>query len=166
MSFSDEGFLQDEDDDIPWADPSIRKDYEASLGRLILARNSLDLRLTQLIQCCLRRLGGRDVLKKLSSGNFSQRLQNLAMLESLPLDLGLASIDFDAVFELNRLRNIVAHGHFEQNPHMGDYELITNKARHNEFSSLRLDQITAELEEFAGSIGARVAFYDFSVIED
>ncbi len=38
-----------DDDDVPWADPEIRIDYEAALGRFILAFNEVDYRLTQLI---------------------------------------------------------------------------------------------------------------------
>jgi len=37
------------DDDIPWADPAIRTDYEAALGRFILAFNEVDYRLSQVI---------------------------------------------------------------------------------------------------------------------
>jgi hypothetical protein len=36
-------------DEIHWADPEIRVDYEAALGRFILAFNEVDYRLTQLI---------------------------------------------------------------------------------------------------------------------
>jgi len=37
------------DDDITWADPAIRTDYEAALGRFILAFNEVDYRLSQVI---------------------------------------------------------------------------------------------------------------------
>jgi hypothetical protein len=37
----------DDDDYIPWADPAIRTDYEATLGRFILAFNEADYRLSQ-----------------------------------------------------------------------------------------------------------------------
>ncbi|MGA9917607.1 MAG: hypothetical protein WBR17_34205 [Paraburkholderia sp.] len=34
------------DDDIPWADPAIRTDYEAALSRFILAFNEVNCRLS------------------------------------------------------------------------------------------------------------------------
>jgi hypothetical protein len=37
------------DDDIPFADPAIRADYEAALGRFILAFNEVDYRVSQVI---------------------------------------------------------------------------------------------------------------------
>lgn len=146
--------------DIPWADPSIRRDYEAALGRLILAFNSVDLYVTRLLECYLRKMGDPPILRKLATGNFAQRIENLAMLEAMPMKLTLKGTNFDRLKELNRLRNIVAHGHFEQNPFMGDYRLITNKKRHDEFSTERLDKITSELEREAAALSATTDFYD------
>jgi hypothetical protein len=40
---------EEDDEDIPWADPQIRLDYEAALGRFILAFNELDYYLSMLI---------------------------------------------------------------------------------------------------------------------
>lgn len=155
----------DDDDDGPieWADPKIRADYEAALGRLILAHNVVDRQVTELIECCLKRMGNPVQLAKLTNGLFAQRLDNLAMLKAMPMDLQLKYLDVDELKELNRLRNIVAHGHFEQNPFMGDYELITNKKRHADFSVERMDEITARLDKQAGWFSPNVAFYDFSL---
>ena len=55
------------DDDIPWADPAIRTDYEVALGRFILAFNEVDYRLSQVIGSELSQRGrsrlSRDSLK-------------------------------------------------------------------------------------------------------
>jgi hypothetical protein len=45
-------------DDIPWADPAIRTDYEAALGRFTLAFNEVDYRLSQVITSV--RLGSEE----------------------------------------------------------------------------------------------------------
>ena len=152
----------DDDDHIEWADPQIRKDYEAALGRLILAHNSVDRHLTQLIERCLERLADPPALAKLRNGQFAQRLDNLELLKAIPIDLELdhPNLDIERLRALNRERNIVAHGHFEQNPFMGDYELIGNKARHQDYSVERLDGITAELDEHDSRISVLVDFYD------
>jgi Txe/YoeB family toxin of Txe-Axe toxin-antitoxin module len=153
----------DEEDDgfeIPWADPQIRKDYEAALGRLILAHNSLDRLLTELIQCCLNRLQNEKPLEGLRQGEFSRRLTSLTMLASLPIELDLRAIDTKEIGELNRLRNIVAHGHFEQDPFEGTYVLVTIKQTFRDFSTVRLDEITGRIEKQNRHLQAVTVFYD------
>jgi hypothetical protein len=44
-----------DDDDIPSADPAIRTDYEAALGRFVLAYNEVDYRVSQVIRSELNR---------------------------------------------------------------------------------------------------------------
>lgn len=156
----DVGRFDDDDDYIEWADPQIRKNYEAALGRLILAHNDLDRFLTRLIECYLGDLGDRPELAKLASGQFDRRLDNLRMLQGIKPDFRIGGVDFDKMKELNRLRNIVAHGHFEQNPSQGDYILITNKATHDDFSVERLDDITKGLTDTASRIKPAVYFWD------
>lgn len=157
--FGDDPF---EDDEIQWADPAIRKDYEAAVGRLILAHNACDRYLTLIIQCCLHKLGDLPALSQLAQGSFHERLRNFALLKALPIDLRLERIDLAKLEELNRERNVVAHGHFEQDPFSGDYELITNKRRHQDYSTDRLHEIAFELDRFASWLEACVAFYHVS----
>jgi uncharacterized protein YutE (UPF0331/DUF86 family) len=152
-----------DDDDIPWADPQIRKDYEAALGRLILAHNDVDRFLTMLIECILRDLGDQKELEKLTLGLFARRLDNLRMLKGIRPELRLDGVDLDELEELNRLRNIVAHGHFEQNPFQGDYELISNNKTHKEFSVERLNEITKRLDDAGDQIKPQVYFWDMEV---
>lgn len=160
----------DDDDhygDIPWADPQIKKDYEAALGRLILSYNDVDLHLTRLIEECLKQLGNPKHLKKLATGSFLERWDNVrllrAILPNMPL---LQDVAFKELHELNELRNIVAHGHFEQNPFQGDYELITRKDRHEGFSAERLDSITTRLTAQADSLKVRVWFSGLEDLPD
>ncbi|KJV43368.1 hypothetical protein ABIB58_001032 [Brevundimonas sp. UYEF29] len=152
-----------DDDDIAWADPQIRKDYEAALGRLILAHNDVDRFLTMLIECVLKDLGDQKELEKLTQGLFARRLDNLRMLHGIRPELRLEGIDFDELEELNRLRNIVAHGHFEQNPFQGDYELISNNKTHKDFSVERLDEITKRIDAVGDQIKPQVYFWDMII---
>lgn len=150
----------EDDDDIPWADPGIRKDYEAALGRLILAHNDVDLHLTRLVDRIISHLGDPPALAKLATGEFAKRVDNVRTLYAIAPDMPLAGIDLDEMSELNRLRNIVAHGHFDQNPFQGTYELITNKKTHADFSTERLDEITERLEKVKTSIMPVIYFWD------
>lgn len=150
----------DWDDGVTWADPQIRTDYEAALGRLILAHNEIDLQVTLLIERCISRLGNSPALVKLASGGLLERLQNLKMLKALPIDLELGALDLDRLVRLNGDRNIVAHGHFEQNPFDGDHVLVDAKQRKHDFPTDRLNRVTDELRHAARHLSAVVAFYD------
>lgn len=165
---TDEGPESDHQfDDVHWADPAIRKNYEAALGRLILAHNDADLQLTRLIEKCIEQLGDKPELAKLASGTFDRRLANTRMLSAILPDLKvLEGIAFDELAELNGFRNIVAHGHFEQNPFQGEYELITRTKRHDNFSTERLNGITARLEKQAEALKVSVWFCDLEDLEN
>lgn len=162
----DVGPYDDDDayDDIPWADPQIKKDYEAALGRLILAHNNVDIHLTRLIRCVLKQLGDPEPLARMTIGSFAQRLENIRMLGAITRDIRLTNVPCTEIAELNRLRNIVAHGHFEQNPFDGQYELIGNKRTHTDFSVSRLDEITDELIKQGSHLNAMVTFWDVSIL--
>lgn len=153
-------------DDVPWADPAIRTNYEAALGRLILAHNDVDLHLTRLIEKCLEQLGNPVELKKLANGMFASRLNNARIMKSLLPKMSIFhGVDFDELENLNQLRNIVAHGHFEQNPFQGDYQLITRKDRHDDFSTERLEAITSRLDNQAKSLKVAIWFEDLEDLD-
>ncbi|MDZ4362945.1 hypothetical protein [Brevundimonas sp.] len=148
----------EDDGPIEWADPAIRRNYEAALGRLILAHNEVDRNLTILIQRCLKELGDPTALKSMTTGNFASRLSNLGTIKELCPKLPLGGIDIDGLSTLNGERNVVAHGHFEQNPYDGDFVLIRAKQQFQDFSSHRLDKITEALGVQNGQMGAIIAF--------
>lgn len=151
------------DDEIPWADPEIRTNYEAALGRLILAHNAVDRHLTLLIQRCLEHLNDPVELQKLTRGSFAQRLESLRMMAAISPSLRLEAVPFLELAELNGLRNIVAHGHFDQNPFQGDYELISNRKTHSDFSADRLDQIAERLNAASDTLKVSIWFWDDDV---
>lgn len=147
-------------DDVPWADPSIRTNYEAALGRLILAHNEVDFRITKLIERCLKRLGSPQSMERLKRGQLVDRLRALDLLKALPMRLEVERVDIEKLHQLNNERNIVAHGHFEQNPFDGDYVLIDEKRRIQDYPVERLDKVAGELKAMAGYLSALVDFYD------
>lgn len=153
-----------DDDDIPWADPQIRINYEAALGRLILAHNEMDRHLTLLIEKCLEKLGHPPEHDRFRFGRFTARLNNLRTLNNMSAGLPIAHVDFDGLEAVNGQRNIVAHGHFEQNPFMGDYILITNKETHRDFSVERLNDITVSLEKQTTALKP-IIYFAFDEIE-
>jgi len=153
-----------DNDDMPWADPTIRIGYEAALGRLILGFNELDYYLTQLIDHCLDLRERPLELERMTTGSFTARLNHLRTLNSRFPELKLRDFPFDELVALNELRNIVAHGHFDQNPFQGDYTLV-GKTRRDDFPAKRLDGITARLERAANMVKVRIWFSDLEDLD-
>jgi hypothetical protein len=121
MEMFDDGI---EDEDITWADPAIRTEYEAALGRFILAFNEADYRLSQVIAEELTERGRPELAESATKGNFAQRLEKLELLMSYTTDQQLSAVPVAKLRSLNTDRNKLAHGHFDQNPYDGSYQLI------------------------------------------
>lgn len=150
------------DDDGPseWADPAIRRSYEAALGPFILAHNEVDRNLTVLIQKCLTELGDPPGTRLALEGNFANRLATLAILKMIPALRALGGIDIAALTSKNGIRNLVAHGHFDQDPYMGDYVLVTKEKRkkYPTVSTKELENATEVLQTQNRQMGAVIAF--------
>lgn len=95
----------------------------------------------------------------MTKGSFTARLNHLRTLNNRFPELKLRDLQFEELVALNELRNVVAHGHFDQNPFQGDYALI-GKTRRDDFPAKRLDEITARLEEAANVIKVQIWFSD------
>jgi len=97
--------MHPDDDDIPWADPEIRVNYEAALGRFILAFNEVDYRLTQLIGWELSTRGREDLTASSSRGSFAQRV-NTAELLATGADAEIASLPFQQLRTLGGVLSV------------------------------------------------------------
>jgi hypothetical protein len=111
--------IDDIDDGISWADPTIRTDYEAALWRFILAFNEADYRLSQVIKAELSERGDPNLGETAAKGGFTERLEKLEILMSSAKNSQLLTIPIAELKSLNADRNNLAHGHFDQNPLMG-----------------------------------------------
>jgi len=131
------------EDDIPSADPQIRLEYEAALGRFVLAHNEVDYYLGQIIGLSLDRLSetNTDIAQ-----TFAGRLAQLAILRHSNACPELSKPNLARLAQLNASRNRLAHGHFDQNPFDGTYKLV-EKARERDFP---IAVIAAEAAELAG----------------
>lgn len=115
----DDRFWQD---DIPWADPQIQLDYEAALGRFLVRFNRVENAVDNLITMALEKLNRTDVE---ISGQFLQRVERLELVMlAFP---SWPSVPKDQIKSLAGSRNELAHGHFDQNPYQGDYEIVSRK---------------------------------------
>ena len=135
------------DDDVPWADPNIRKDYEAALGRFILLFNELDYHVGSFIREELERSGQSQLSDR--GASFSQRLPLFGVLARA--DTHLSQVSVADLRCLNGHRNLLAHGHFDQNPFDGSYKLVFRR-KYRDYPVAKVerlaDQMTEALEQF------------------
>jgi hypothetical protein len=148
------------DDDVPSADPAIRTEYEAALGRFILAFNEADYRLSQVIAAELSQRGHPDLALAASKGTFAQRLEKLELLVSATKNPQLSALPVAKLRSLNGDRNNLAHGHFDQNPYDGSYHLIL-AAKNRDYPISRILALADELAQIVDSLRTTEILYDF-----
>lgn len=117
--------IQDDEDDIPWADPAIQTDYEAALGLFLVRFNRLENLIGDLLEGSLGKLGRADLYAP------EDRLEvKLRHFETVLLALPrMHKPDFKTAKNLNGERNTIAHGHFDQNPYSGEYQIVTQRRK-------------------------------------
>lgn len=119
-------------DDVPWAPPEIRLEYEAALGKFMLAYNQLDHLLAETVATALETLGRKDLatVKKqpIHQQDFWFRLYVLDLLKSTLVRQAFEQVDVQAMRDINQQRALLAHAHMDQNPFDGSYTLIKSGA--------------------------------------
>ena len=169
---SDDDMFDDDfgpDIDEPFADPAIRAGYQAALGRFIMAHNEVDFWMTGILTKVVKMLAPDGALDSLAMGDFSERLKNLGLLSRLVPHVGFGGVGDRRLAGLNGVRNVLAHGHFDQDPWEGTFEIVKQKHRslkadrlknHNE-NSINAD--AKELERIARHMSAVFDFIDHPV---
>lgn len=113
-------FVSDDDWYEPdtWADPRIQLDYQAALGAFIVKFNQLDNQVTRLVGWAydvIRRPMPRSIPR-----SFASKVDLLEAFGGMNV-LALAAAPIAELRDLNRKRNFLVHGHFDQNPFDGSY---------------------------------------------
>ena len=148
------------DDDIPWADPAIRTEYEAALGRFILAYNEADYRVSQVITASLSKRGHAELAATAAKGSFLERLEKLELLMSDGANTPLSGLPVAKLRTLHGDRNKLAHGHFDQNPYDGSYKVI-QAAKARDYPVPRVLELAAELSQLAERLRTVEILHDF-----
>jgi hypothetical protein len=151
----------DEDvDDVPFADPAIRTDYEAALGQFILAFNEVDYRVSQVIRSELSDRGRTDLAETASKGFFLERLATLEILATSAKNNRLSGTPIARLRALNTDRNNLAHGHFDQNPFDGSYAIVLAK-KTRDYPVTQIRSLATELGQIAELLRTTEILYDF-----
>jgi hypothetical protein len=146
------------DDDAPMADPAIRTEYEAALGAFILMFNEADFYLSQVIGWELQRSGLDSKLDRLTEGSIATRIDLAEALAARSSEPSTVALNFDQLRSINGVRNKLAHGHFDQNPFEGSYQIVV-KQKNLAFPSSKVREITTELDAIVD--GLRGAYYSY-----
>lgn len=93
-----------------WFEPGKREGYEAALGRMILAYNEIDFRLSDVIYRAAERRG--LPAPAVVGWAFEARLDVISFLGGIPDLSELTELDLDELRELHNHRNQATHGHF------------------------------------------------------
>lgn len=132
-------------DDTPWASPEIQNGYEAALGRFLLAFNRLDNIISEVISTMLHALKRDDLVVRCTHKDFAFKLLVLDLLKTSTEGKVLADVPIDLMKQVAGERNVLAHGHFDQNPFDGTYEVVTARVR-TEYPVSRLDDLTSKAD--------------------
>jgi hypothetical protein len=144
----------DEWDDSPSADPQIQKDYEAALGEFLVRFNRVENAIGDLIVHALSRLKRTELVDRCRNAQLNLRLRNLELIM-----LAFPEVQKLPIGEISALaenRNSLAHGHFEQNPFSGEYEIVGKKGKAHKFTPSDIREMGA---------GADAIWHDLRLIE-
>jgi hypothetical protein len=150
----------EDDNGVPWASPEIREAYVAALGRFMLAFNEVDNLLTEVIETVLTRLNRKDLINESTRRDFAFKLLVLDLLKTSREGAGIVDISVDLMREIARHRNKLAHGHFDQNPFDGSYEVVSKNVR-ADYPAEELNRLTAETGKAYRALRYASAFYVF-----
>ncbi len=157
------------DIDEPFADPAIRTGYQAALGRFIMAHNEVDFWMTGILTKVVKMLAPDGSLDSFAMGDFSERLKNMGLLSRLVPHVGFGGAGDQRLAELNGVRNVLAHSHFDQDPWEGTYEIVKKKHRSLKADRLKnlneknINDQAGELERIARHMSAVFDFIDHPV---
>jgi hypothetical protein len=153
---------EQDDDGVPWASPEIQQNYEVALGRFVLAFNELDNLLGKLIKTVLMRLGRQDLVEDcVIRAGFGLRVRFLDLLKHSTQGEGLTRVPIASLGAIAQERNILVHGHFDQNPFDGSYRIIARR-KTPFYSPERIDGLTEQATTAGGTLRSAEVFYAFS----
>jgi hypothetical protein len=157
---------QDDWPDEPYADPVIRADYQLAVGRLIIAHTEVDFWMSALLTKATKKIDPTGGLDELTKGDFNQRATYIELIMKVVPNIALGRVGNGRLIELNRIRNIIAHSHFDQDRYEGDFKLVLRKYRSHKIEQLTninakvVNDAAAELEDVASHMETVNIFFD------
>ena len=151
--------------DIPTADPQIQKDYEAALGAFLVTFNRIENTTNEIIHLALQTSERQDILKHIKDDFFNRRLVTLDLL-SLTFPRPFSKDVIDELRHLTNARNHLAHGHFDQNPFDGEYEVVTGKNKRRAMPVTAIQSLTKRAEAAWDKLRCIEAYFSFADLDE
>lgn len=142
----------------PFADPEIRSRYQAALGEFIVAFNELDDQVAKIVGYAYETIERRH--PKNLSNTYAARIDLLDTFGGMNvLQLGTAPIE--ELRELGRMRNFLAHGHFDQNPFDGSYVVTGRSGTPKYIKAEAIEVLTDRILVALDALRLPVAVFEF-----
>lgn len=109
----------------PFAGPGTQKAYEAALGQFLVAFNGIDNRVREITRYALSDLGRPELWNFLKNQQYQQQVTNLQLI-SLGVDW-LSDLPYQQMMELNKTRNLLAHGHYDQDLFSESFRILDQR---------------------------------------
>ena len=125
----------------PFAGPGTQKEYEAALGRFLVAFNRIDNDLRRIVAKLLEDQGRQTLWHQVRGDYYQRHLINLQLL-SHGLDW-FPDLPYDRLNALNATRNHLAHGHYDQDLFSDNFEIVGKNKR----QSATIEDVKVSIEE-------------------
>lgn len=123
----------------PFAGPKTQQDYEAALGRFLVAFNALEDSVRSTVRLILRRRSCDDMWPLFINDMFRDQVKTLEVL-SRSIDR-FPVLPYEAMRSLNDERNALAHGHYEQDLFNESFALVA-RGKTREFPIPQIHRFT------------------------
>jgi len=161
---SDEMMPFNEDDDIDSDLGASREDYEAHLGKFLVAFNRIEDTVSDLVGRALSRAGRDDLIDRAMTRGLDRKLDDLELLliQAPPSQ----RLPFAEIRQLSLNRNDLAHGHYDDWQGFGSFEVITRSGKRKTYSPEVIAPLIARAEDLAFKLRQQQARWDFDQISD
>lgn len=151
-------------DDEPSADPQIQKSYESALGAFLVLFNALENEMSDVIALALRKAGRDEIYGSLDNDSFSRKITTLELLSIAYPQVASTTLTGE-LRDLSAQRNKLAHGHFDQNPFDGSYQIVAGR-KSASISITQILKLGERAEKAWHELRYSVAFFSFDDVSD
>lgn len=146
------------DDGEPFADPAVRTRYQAVLGEFMLTFNELDDLVTKVVGYVCE-TAGRQIPSNLKG--YASKIDLLDIVGGLNV-LQLNTAPIAELREIGKMRNFLAHGHFDQNPFDGSYLVMPRNGNGRYVTATTVEEWTVRTVEALNALKLAEASYWFT----
>lgn len=149
--------------DKPFAGPGTQKAYEMALGRFLVAFNRVDNAVRIMVRQSLKELKQEAFWSEIRSHELLPQLRNLQML-SFGM-AGFPDLPIEKIKALNNTRNVLAHGHFNQDLFSEEYTIV-GKTKDTVMSITEIDTARSVAEDLVQEIESAMVYFWFEAIPE